>query len=98
SNWLYQYKNVGKSFDPGNNMYINTVTVNQIDDQLNNPDLDSTNYAYRNYSQEIFAKGVGMIYKERIYWVFQPKSPDGQSGGSGYRKGYEVIMRAIENN
>mgnify|MGYP007112212004 CR=1 FL=1 len=98
SNWLYQYKNVGKSFDPGNNMYLNTVTVNQIDDKLNDPDTDSTLYAYRNYGQEIYAAKVGLVYRERIYWVFQPKSPDGQSGGSGYRKGYEVVMRAIENN
>lgn len=98
SNWLYSYEKVGMSFDPGNNYYENTVTVNHIDDQLNDPDVDTTVYAYRNYSQEVYAYNVGMIYRERVYWVFQPKSPDGQSGGSGYRKGYGVRMRAIGNN
>lgn len=93
SNWLYTYHNVGRPFDPGNNYYDKTVTVNQIDDQLNNPDVDSTAYAYRNYSQEVYAHGVGLVFKERVYWVFQPKP-----GGSGFRKGYEVRMRAIENN
>lgn len=97
-NWLYTYHKADRPFDPGNNNYEHTVTVNQIDDQFNNPDVDSSAYAYRNYSQEVYALNVGLVYRERIYWVFQPKSPDGQSGGSGYRKGYGVRMRAIENN
>jgi hypothetical protein len=91
--WVYTYANFDKEFDPGNNLYEHTVTVNHIDDRLNNPDADSTAYAYQNYSQEIYAYNVGMIYKERVYWVFQPKP-----GGSGYRKGYRVIMKAVENN
>jgi len=95
SNWIYSYHNLNAPFDPGNNYYERTVTVNHIDDQLNNPDVDSTAYAYRNFSQEVYAYGVGMIYRERIYWVFQPSA---NGGGSGYRKGYGVRMRAIANN
>ena len=94
--WAYTYSNFDTEFDPGNNPYLHTVTVNQIDDALNNPEQDSTAYAYRNYSLERYAYNVGMIYRERIYWVFQPKV--GGSGGSGYRKGYGVIMKAVENN
>lgn len=94
--WNYSYTNFDTEFDPGNNLFEHTVTVNQIDDVLNNPDVDSTAYAYRNYAQEIYAYNVGMIYKERIFWVFQPKV--GSSGGSGYRKGYAVTMKAVENN
>lgn len=94
--WKYTYANFDTEFDPGNNLYEHTVTVNHIDDALNDPDVDPNAYAYRNYSQEIYAYNVGMIYKERIYWVFQPKV--GGSGGSGYRKGYRVIMKAVENN
>jgi hypothetical protein len=88
--WSYTYANADQPYDPGNNLYEHTVTVNQIDDALNNPDVDSTVYAYRNYSQEIYAYNVGMVYKERIYWVYQPTI--------GARKGYEVIMKAVENN
>ena len=94
--WSYTYADFDREFDPGNNLYEHTVTVNQIDDALNNPDIDSTAYAYRNYSKEIYAYNVGMVYKERIFWIFQPKV--GGSGGSGKRKGYEVRMRAVENN
>lgn len=98
ANWIYIYNKADQPFDPGNNFYEHTVTVNQIDDQLNDPDVDPSAYAYKNYSQEVYALNVGLIYRDRIYWEFQPKSPDGQSGGSGYRKGYGVRMRAIENN
>jgi hypothetical protein len=94
--WKYTYANFDTDYDPGNNLYQHTVTVNEIDDALNNPDVDSTAYAYRNYSQEIYGYGVGLIYKERIYWEFQPKV--GGSGGSGYRKGYGVILKAVDNN
>jgi hypothetical protein len=95
NSWMYSYHNINQTFDPGNNYYERTVTVNHIDDQLNDPDKDSTLYAYRNYSQEVYAYNVGMIYRERIYWVFQPSE---NGGGSGYRKGYGVRMRAIGNN
>lgn len=94
--WKYTYANFNTEFDPGNNLYEHTVTVNQIDDALNDPDVDSTVYASRNYSQEVYAYNVGMVYRERYYWVFQPKV--GGSGGSGYRKGYGVIMKAVNNN
>ncbi|WP_118972391.1 hypothetical protein [Taibaiella koreensis] len=94
--WKYTYANFDNEFDPGNNLYEHTVTVNQIDDQLNDPDVDSTAYAYRNYSQEVYAYNVGLVYRERIYWEFQPKV--GGSGGSGFKKGYSVVLRAVENN
>lgn len=95
--WQYEYSDFGKDFDPGNNPYENTVTVNEIDDQVNDPDVDSTAYAERNYAQEKYAYGIGLIYRERIYWTFQPNlGPEG--GGSGHKKGYAVEMRAIENN
>lgn len=96
--WNYIYSDFNQSYNTGMKLFQHTVTVNEIDDQLNDPDTDSTAYAYRNYAQEVYAHGVGMVYKERIYWVFQPKSPDGGSGGSGYRKGYSIIMKAVDHN
>jgi hypothetical protein len=95
--WVYTYANFNTDYNttPAN-VYNNTVTVNQIDDSLNNPDEDSAAYAYKNYAQEVYAYNVGMIYRKRTYWEFQPKI-DG-SGGSGFRKGYEVILKAVENN
>jgi hypothetical protein len=94
--WNYVYSNFDTDYQPVAKLYDHTVTVNEINDTLNNPDIDSTAYAYKNFSQEIYGYNVGMIYRERVYWVFQPKV--GTSGGSGFRKGYSVIMRAVDNN
>lgn len=94
--WKYTYADFDTEFDPGNNLYEHTVSVNEIDYSLNDPDADPNAYAERNYSKEIYAYNVGMVYRERIYWIFQPKV--GGSGGSGFRKGYSVVMRAVENN
>ncbi|RQO31348.1 hypothetical protein DBR32_05130 [Taibaiella sp. KBW10] len=85
--WNYKYANVGSSFDPGNNPFYNTVTVNEVDASTNTPNGDV--YADRNYSQEIYAYGIGLVYKERIYWTYQPNK---------YKKGYEVVMRAVDQN
>ena len=94
--WMYTYANFDQDYDLGIRLYNHTVTVNHIDDQLNNPEVDSTAYAYRNFSQEVYGYNVGLIYRERIYWEFQPKV--GSSGGSGKREGYSVRMRAVEHN
>ncbi len=82
-NWNYTYHNYNEPYDPGNNYYENTITVNQIDDQLNDPDVDSTIYAYKNFAKEVYAYNVGMIYREIVYWTFQPKAQGGQGGGNG---------------
>lgn len=93
--WNYTYANYDQDYVPAAKLYAHTVTVNQIDDQLNDPDTDPAAYAYKNYAQEVYAYGVGMVYRERVYWEFQPKI-DG--GGTGYRAGYGVILRAVDNN
>src|SRR5690606_7457620 len=39
--WNYTYDNFDQSFNTGVKLFQHTVTVNEIDDQLNNPDEDS---------------------------------------------------------
>lgn len=86
-NWHFSYDKIGEVFDPGNNPFYKTVTVNGINEMTNQP--DDTVYADRNYYQEIYAAGVGMVYRERIYWTYQPNE---------YRNGYELRMRAVDQN
>lgn len=88
--WQYTYVDFDKDYDLGNKIFQHSVTVNHIDAGVNDPDVDSTGFAYKNYSQEVYAYNVGLIYRERIYWVYQPTV--------GFRKGYGVIMRAVEHN
>ncbi len=86
--WDFKYSKIRETFDPGNNFFENTVTVTGIDEQTNQPD-DSV-YADRNFYQEVYAKGYGLVYRERIFWVYNVDK--------GYKKGYELIMRASNQN
>lgn len=95
--YTYLYEDYGHSYNTGNKHYENTVTVHHIDEGINDPEVDSTIYASKNYAKDIYAYDVGLIYREIVYWTFQPKNPDG-SGGSGYKKGFGLTMRAVENN
>ena len=88
--WNYTYSDYDTDFQPNAKLYEHTVTVNEISDTLGNPDTDSTAYAYKNFSKEIYAYNVGLIYKERTYWEYKPEV--------GYRKGYSVILKAVDNN
>lgn len=87
-NWRFYYSNIGAEFDPGNNPFYKTVTVNGIDEATNEP--GDTVYADRNYYQEVYAAGVGMVYRERIYWVWDIEAQ--------YKNGYELRMRAVDQN
>lgn len=87
--WNFSYDSIGVDFDPGNNPFYNTITVNGIDEATNQPD-DSV-YADRNFYREKYAAGIGMVYRERVYWVYNPST-------ALYKKGYELRMRAVEQN
>ncbi len=56
-NWKFQYVNVGKPFSVNGIDFEKTLTVNHI-----LPDED--NRIDYQYSREIFAKGVGIIYRD----------------------------------
>ncbi len=88
--WNFTYENIGADYNPGNNPFYNTVTINGIDEATNQPG-DSV-YADRNYYKEVYAAGYGMIYRERVYWIWNEKP------SIRYKRGYELRMRAVEQN
>lgn len=93
ANWVYKYANVGQPYNTGLANFDNTVTVNEADESLNNNDNPDA-YSYRTFYKEIYAKNVGMIYREMTHWVQQPDS----SGVNSCKEGYSVIMRATDHN
>lgn len=93
-NWNYYYEKFSEPFNNGFVYFDNTVTVNAVDEAVNNPETQPGNYASRTFSKEIFAQGVGMIYREFYHWTYTPSN----SGGTGCRKGVGVVMRAIDHN
>lgn len=90
--WDYTYSGFGKPFNNGFVNFDNTITVSEVDELLNDPESMPNNYAYKTFAKEVYGWDVGMVYREITRWVYDP------TGSSKCRKGYSVIMRAVEHN
>jgi len=70
--WDYTYDEVGSTFtDSGRTNIPNTITVNQVDIETN---IGSTSAAIiqKIFSKEVYAKNVGLVYKDLVKWDYQP--------------------------
>ncbi len=89
--WVYRYSNYLQPYNNGRLNFGSTVTVTAIDDSVNNPETMPDAYAERNFFREVYAYAVGMVYRESTYWTYDPASPS-----TACRKGFSVVMRAIQ--
>ena len=61
--WNFQYQNVAQPFNVLYGTFNNTVTVLQIDD-TSPPGLSiPASTSKRNYSIEVYAQNIGLVYK-----------------------------------
>jgi hypothetical protein len=90
--WDYTYANVGAAKKVGTYNLTNTLTVNQKNDSTNLPITAATNIAYKDFSQEIYAKDIGMVYRNFLHFEYQKKV-----GGFEY-KGYGVKLTMVDHN
>src|SRR5690606_7754699 len=71
ASWDYVYENVNAPFSFENGPTIpNSITVNQRDEILGNPDNPYA-YTIENFSKEVYAKNIGLIYKEFFHSEYQ---------------------------
>lgn len=89
--WNYMYKNVQHSFNTGYKVFGNTVTVEHIDEAVGDVEVYPEEMASRTSSREVFASGVGMVYREYFRWTYDPST-------TRCRKGNGVVMRAVDHN
>ena len=69
--WDYTYESTGLPFPVFNGEMIqNTVTINQVDETLGNP-ADDKSYSERTFGKEVYAKEVGLIYREFMHYTYQ---------------------------
>ena len=59
----------------GNKKYENTVTVFQHNETTPDGAFNPNNYQQRNYGVEVYAKGIGLIYKDFLHWTYQVTPP-----------------------
>jgi hypothetical protein len=92
--WQYQYRNVNQPYSVLNTTYDSTVTVFQQDETTPPGPFDPNNYQQRNFAKEVYAKGIGLIYKEFLHWTWQTTPPPAK-----YEDGsYGVKLQLISHN
>ncbi|MCB0696997.1 MAG: hypothetical protein KDC07_06515 [Chitinophagaceae bacterium] len=89
--WDYEYKNVGEAYNTGFEIFANTVTVEEVDRAESDPEVFPDVYASRTSSREVYASGVGMVFREYFRWTYDPST-------TKCRKGSGVVMRAVDHN
>ncbi len=74
-NWTYVYQNVHMGYFNGLVNFDNTVTVLLDNENVNYQNVDSAVAGYKTYAKEVYAYGVGLIYKVWTHttWVEQCK-------------------------
>jgi hypothetical protein len=70
-NWDYQYKNLNQIFTTKKGNIPNTFTVLQQNTQIPGT-FNAAVYNEKSYSVEVYAKGIGLIYKEFLHYTWQP--------------------------
>jgi hypothetical protein len=92
ADWDYTYANVGAAKKVGTFNLANTLTVNQKNDSTNLPITATTNIAYKDFSQEIYAKDIGMVYRNFLHYEYQ------KTATSFVYKGYGVKLTMVDHN
>lgn len=94
SNWEYQYQNQDQPYNIFNKTFDSTVTVFQNDETTPPGPFNPNLYQQHNHGYEVFAKGVGLIYKDFMHWTWQTSpAPAKYEDGS-----YGVRLRLISHN
>jgi hypothetical protein len=84
--WDYVFENVAQEYIANDVPYAETITINQRDELLGNPD-NKDFYFEINRSYEVYGKGVGLIYKDFLHEAWQPPnitSPNGYYEPNSY--------------
>lgn len=77
--WKYTYEKVNTPLTLNSINIPSSISILQKNDTLGDPSNKSV-YSEINYSREVYGKGIGLIYKELLYQVWQPGNANNQSG------------------
>ena len=96
--WTYTYQDIGQEFSVFDQVIPATISVLQSDENLNAQELTTVNPgqdAYRNYSKEVYAKGIGLVYRDQVYWDYQNPATSGSGYPKGRKEGGGVRLRVL---
>ncbi len=93
--WDYMYENMHEPLTLGSFQLDSTLKVNQRDEIIGNPS-DPNSYSEKNFGAEVYAKGIGLVYRKFLHTEYQPATPGTQSA---YVDGsYGVTLTMIDHN
>jgi hypothetical protein len=96
NDWQYIYEQVRRPYSINGISYTETVTVNQRNDSLGTLG-DKESFFEQTYSKEVYAKSIGLIYKEFLHEAWQPINV---SSSSGYYESnsYGIKLTMLRHN
>lgn len=97
--WTYRYENVGLPFTIEGKTYNNTITVLQRNEIVPEGPFNPQFFKQYDYSIEVFAEGIGLVYKNFDHKVWQPPTPAPDIRPGFWEDGsYRIVLKAIQNN
>lgn len=98
--WNYVYQNVGMPFTVRGHTFENTITVLQRNEEFpEGPFTPSQPYKQWDYSVEVYAKGVGLIYKNFDHRIWQgPTPPPNPSSGYWEDGTHRIVLQIVDYN
>jgi hypothetical protein len=68
--YRHEYRDLGQPFQVKKGTIQNTYTVFHVDDTSPEGPFNPNEYQEKNYSIEVYAKGIGLIYKDMLRYVY----------------------------
>ncbi len=97
--WNYVYQNVGMPFTVRGRTFENTITVLQRNEEFPEGGFSpSQPYKQWDYSVEVYAKGVGLIYKNFDHRVWQGPAPDNSKPGYWEDGTHRIVLQIVDYN
>ncbi|HEY6975149.1 MAG TPA: hypothetical protein VH396_02600 [Chitinophagaceae bacterium] len=82
--WNYVYQNVDQPYTVIKGTLDSTITVLQQDETSPPGPFDPNNFQQRNYAIEVYARGIGLIYKEFLHSTWQTTPPPAHFENDSY--------------
>ncbi|MEO5891053.1 MAG: hypothetical protein ABIQ31_12410 [Ferruginibacter sp.] len=91
--WDYAYEGINEPLTLGGIQLDSTIKVNQRDEEFGSPGF----YSEKNFSAEVYAKGIGLVYRKFLHTEFQPATPGG-TDASYTDDSYGITLTMIDHN
>jgi hypothetical protein len=91
--WNYSYDSVGSPFVVPYGTVSNAITIQQANDSTGS--FSPTEYSAKTYSEEVYGKNIGLIYKNLLTWQYQPPNV---SSPVGSFSGFGITLRMVDHN